>query len=573
MTIPIYSSDFETTTSPNDCRVWAYGSCEVGNPDNFYWGLTVDDFLNHCRKLKKSKHYFHNLKFDGEFIINRLFELGFEYVEDRSELDDNTFTTIISDMGQWYMISIMFKYDRRKAIKCEIYDSMKLLNFSVEQIAKSFGFEISKLEIDYNKYRPVGYQPDAQEKQYLHHDVKIVAMALEIVFANGDTKMTVGANALEDLKTTIGKKEFDRLFPSLPLAMDRDIRQAYKGGYVYVNPKYKGKIIGSGLVFDVNSLYPFVMRNRAMPYGEPLFFSGKYKYDKLYPLYAQCFTCSFEIKKDHIPTIQIKNSLSFVPTEYLTTTNNEEITLTLTSVDFNLFMEHYHVYNLEFHSGYKFKSIEGVFAPYVDKWTEAKIEAKKAGNKALMLLAKLKLNSPYGKLATNPIVKSKIPYYENGLVKYAISLPEERKALYIPAGAFITSYAKEITIRSAQKVYNRFMYADTDSLHLEGLEMPSNLTIDSYTLGAWKHELIFTKAKYLRAKSYVEFGYEPGEDESTAQLMVTCAGLPARCYSQVTFENFDYDTVYTGKLTPKRVPGGVVLEETTFKLKRDCLAQ
>lgn len=566
--IPVYSSDFETTTNPNDCRVWAYGSCEVGNPDNFYWGLTVDHFLDHCRRLKKSKHYFHNLKFDGEFIINRLFELGFEYVEDRTELDDNTFTTIISDMGQWYMISIMFKYDRRKAIKCEIYDSMKLLNFSVDQIAKSFGFDVMKLEIDYNKYRPVGYVPDDQELTYLHHDVKIVAKALEIVFAQGDTKMTVGANALADLKATIGKKEFDRLFPSLPLAMDTDIRQAYKGGYVYANPLYQGREIGAGLVFDVNSLYPFVMRNKPMPYGEPLYFDGKYKFDKLYPLYVQCFTCSFEIKKDHIPTIQIKNSLAFVPTEYLTTTNHEEITLTLTSVDFAIFLEHYHVYNLEFHNGYKFKSITGVFAPYVDKWTNAKIEAKKAGNEPLKLLAKLKLNSPYGKLATNPIVRSKIPYYENGLVKYANSLPEERQALYIPAGAFITAYAREITIRSAQKVYHRFMYADTDSLHLDGLEIPDLLDVDAYRLGAWKLELIFSKAKYLRAKSYVEYGHEPGESPDKSTLHVTCAGLPAKCYKQVTFENFDYDMEYTGKLTPKRVKGGVVLEDTTFKLKR-----
>lgn len=30
-----YTADFETTTDPNDCRVWAYGICEIGNTDNF----------------------------------------------------------------------------------------------------------------------------------------------------------------------------------------------------------------------------------------------------------------------------------------------------------------------------------------------------------------------------------------------------------------------------------------------------------------------------------------------------------------------------------------------------------
>ena len=52
------------------------------------------------------------------------------------------------------------------------------------------------------------------------------------------------------------------------------------------------------------------------------------------------------------------------------------------------------------------------------------------------------------------------------------------------------------------------------------------------------------------------------------ELQVKCAGLPANCHAQVTFENFDYGTTYTGKLKPKTVEGGVILEETTYNLGR-----
>ena len=41
----IYTADFETTTDINDCRVWAYAICEVGNPDNFIYGNSIEDFM------------------------------------------------------------------------------------------------------------------------------------------------------------------------------------------------------------------------------------------------------------------------------------------------------------------------------------------------------------------------------------------------------------------------------------------------------------------------------------------------------------------------------------------------
>ena len=31
-----YTADFETTTDPEDCRVWAYAISEIGKPDNLF---------------------------------------------------------------------------------------------------------------------------------------------------------------------------------------------------------------------------------------------------------------------------------------------------------------------------------------------------------------------------------------------------------------------------------------------------------------------------------------------------------------------------------------------------------
>lgn len=51
------------------------------------------------------------------------------------------------------------------------------------------------------------------------------------------------------------------------------------------------------------------------------FLIGKYKEDKVYNLYIQMITCSFKIKKNKIPTIQIKHNLNYKSNEYLETSN------------------------------------------------------------------------------------------------------------------------------------------------------------------------------------------------------------------------------------------------------------
>ena len=104
-----FTADFETTTDVDDCRVWAYALCEIGNVDNFIYGNNIEDFIKFCSdKYKNYQLYFHNLKFDGEYIFNYLLNNGFSYVKDKKERKDKTFTCLISDMGQFYSIEIYF---------------------------------------------------------------------------------------------------------------------------------------------------------------------------------------------------------------------------------------------------------------------------------------------------------------------------------------------------------------------------------------------------------------------------------------------------------------------------------
>ena len=574
-----FTADFETNVDEKACRVWAWAVCEIGNPDNLTYGNSIDGFMNWCANKKYNYVcYFHNLKFDGEYIFNYLLKNGYELIYNKKQRKDKSFTCLISSMGQFYTIEIYFTVRKNRVNKVTIYDSMKILNMSVDKIAKDFDLPIRKLELDYKEYREIGHELTSEEIDYIRNDVEIMSRALKIMFDLGLNKMTIGSCALHNYKENI--KNFGRYFPEIPLELDQDMRKSYKGGFTYLNPLYKGKEAEEGLVLDVNSLYPSVMQNEYLPYGKPIYFSGKYEYSFLYPLYIQRLSCSFELKEGKIPTIQLKNNPSYNPTEYLSSSNGDIITLTLTNIDLKLFFENYNINFLSYDGGWKFKRVKGLFNEYINVWSNNKIEAKKNNNKSLYTISKLMLNSLYGKFSKNPMNRSKYPYLtDDGKVAYKLGEIEEGKGLYIPIGAFITSYAREKTIRTSQairdyslKKYGKdyYIYSDTDSCHLlkmEDEELKSFLDIDEYRLGAWKVESTFKRGKYLRQKCYIELGYDD-------VMNVTVAGLPHKLHKYVTFENFDIgfsllaeDTSIDHKLTYKHVNGGVLLIDTDFTIK------
>lgn len=65
-----FTADFETATWKEDeTWVWAWAVCEIGNESNIVIGNNIDSFINFCKKEKNAVFYFHNLKFDAEFLL------------------------------------------------------------------------------------------------------------------------------------------------------------------------------------------------------------------------------------------------------------------------------------------------------------------------------------------------------------------------------------------------------------------------------------------------------------------------------------------------------------------------
>lgn len=567
-----YTADFETNNSVTECRVWAYAICEIGNIDNFIYGNNIEDFIKWCEKVKGNPTlFFHNLKFDGCYIISYLLQNGYEWVDNRDNRRDKTFTTLITDMGVWYQIEIYFKVTSKRTVSVKINDSLKILNFSVDKIAKDFKLPISKLEIDYNEIRPIGHILTDQEVDYIRNDVTIMAMALDIMFKAGLTKMTIGSDAISNYKDTI--TSFTDYFPMLTYEEDEVIRKSYRGGWTYANPKWTNRQIGEGIVIDKNSMYPYQLSDKLLPFGRPEYYDGHYKEDITYPLWVETISAKFDLKPNMLPTLQLKNTLGFIPNEYIETTKGEYVTITLTSVDYELLVTHYDVDVLEYHGGYKFKGIKGLFTKYVSTWMSEKNKAKKEDNASMYVISKLCLNSLYGKFGLNPNTRSKKPYLnDDKILKFELLPREIRDSIYVPVASFTTAYARMDIISNAQAIrdyslskYGKdyFLYSDTDSIHamkLEEDELIKFMEIDDYKLGAYKVESTFRKACFIRQKCYIEEDYD-------GVIHSTIAGLPKKLGTDITFDNFKTGFTTSGKLRFMQVPNGVILVPTDFTIK------
>ena len=535
-------------------------------------------------------------------------EEGLNIKSDKRELKQSKTFEIIYANGTFYQVTLNLYYDKfidgkkeKTCMKQIIFkDSYKIASFPLVKIAKDFlGITIPKDGVNHHFIRRRNYLLNSEEMKYLYDDVKILKDFINLILIQGINvnsnykviidKMTIASQSLNEFKHLMyesfkdgsyvsceafknfdnaeikGNKEsaknlnnlFESVFPQISLQLDSFIRRSYFGGIVYKNSELVDSLEGDicGLVYDVNSLYPSVMRARLLPYGFPLSFNGDYnKSDidkKEYPLYFQEIRVKkFHIKHGFIPNIQIRNSQNFNGTVYAKSNKYidydgkekyEECNFVFTNVQLDYFLKSYDVEGIDYIRGVAFQGSYGIFDRYIDTF----MEMKKNGKGAVRATAKLFLNSLYGKFGMNPIKEEKIIDYQDKTFS-TISTDNDGnkldyldKGVFIAMASFITSYAREVLLTSIEKVYDRFLYCDTDSIHITGYEIP-NIVIHDKNLGAWKLEGKFTKAKYIGAKRYAEYIDNKWD--------IKCCGLSRDIMEKITMDIFE-----CCEFTPKEI--------------------
>lgn len=594
----IMVADFETTVydGQDSTEVWAVSSDYVYD-DDYRLFHSLPEYFEYIFKLNDNLIiYFHNLKFDGNFMVYDLLKrLDFKFTPKLIMYKHPTkfFTTLISDKNRWYNLTL--SYNKHKI---EFRDSAKLMPYTLEQVGEAFQTEHRKLKMEYKGFRYPGCDISLSEQLYIRNDVLVLKEAMRHMLDAGFNRLTIGSCCLNEFKELFKQSnvcELEYIFPNLKdisceilgfRNWDEYIRKTYKGAWCYCK---EGEAI-DGNTYDINSLYPFVMHSSSRnyyPVGMPHVFydSIPEKCNNVDVVYFVRIKCKFKLKENMLPTIQIKDSFLYKSNEWLTTSDikyrgkyyeyfeldgkiydNKPI-LNLTKADYELFLKHYNVWDLEILDGCWFNAEMGLFDNYIDKWNFKKENAK---NKVERTQAKLMNNNLYGKLSTDDNSTYLEPQLIDDVVHYIPREEHNKKVFSISCGSFVTSYARCYTITHAQLNYKIFRYADTDSLHLSGIGI--GLEIHPTKLGAWKHETHWRRGKFLRQKCYCEFVDIKDDKKIYPHWEITCAGMSERAknnfLAQHPITDFKYELTIPGNLKPKVIKGGVLLVEYPFTLRK-----
>lgn len=297
------------------------------------------------------------------------------------------------------------------------------------------------------------------------------------------TRLTVGSTAIKELEkfhTIIRTNENH----------DRAFRPYYYGGRV--EALRKGKVTGDFKVYDVNSMYPHVMRNFDHPIGRAYYHVHRPELDEMGNIKGfpdKPYFLRFEGRSNGALPRRTPDGLRFDSHtgEYCACSHEIRASLELGILTIT------HTYEV-----WVPKETQR-YERFVDHFMVEKIEGKREKNKAKELFAKFMLNSAYGKYGSNPenyfdylLVRAGEPYPagdEWDMVEFretgSIWKKKTPKPFYfdVAIAASITSASRATLLRGLHSSRGA-VYMDTDSLICESL----NAELSETELGAWKLE-------------------------------------------------------------------------------------
>lgn len=358
-----------------------------------------------------------------------------------------------------------------------IRDSFSLLPVPLSGMQKT-EIEYWKMEKEYReKYKREILDYLRDDCIFLHDHVS------EFIRMFG-THLTMAGAAIKQLKTF---HDVDKITSE---GTDKQFRKYYYGGRVQCLKR--GVLEGDFKVYDVNSMYPSVMKDFLHPVSSNyIHYIGR----SARTIVERCDFAKIRAKNNGaLPRIvdegTAKARLSFEEPNGVFYATGHEIRAGLETgrLDIQDVLE---AYKAESH---------GTFADFIDYFYTMRLKAKANGDAMRTLFYKLVMNSAYGKFAQNPdgfkdwcIVDDEaleMPWlpeheFDNGWIIYSrpTTKPHSIFRYNIMTAASITGAARAMLMRGLHSSVNP-VYCDTDSIICERLEGD----LDEKRLGAWKLE-------------------------------------------------------------------------------------
>lgn len=468
-----------------------------------------------------------------------------------------------------------------------LHDSLKLLPSSLDKLCKDFdikdnkkkdlteyiienGYAIYNEDGSYNKKDSLGNffekvpAEDEVLNEYLMYDcISLYEIIQKLIIISGLSPNeivfcpTTPSLAMKVFKTQY-KEDYEQAIKTKYVGergqfAENFLRCGYYGGRTEV---FK-PVMENGYHYDVNSLYPFVMKYGKYPVGDYKILDAeesKKKYDvwKLRGHGGGVLYCKIYVPETlYIPPLprhDPSGKLLF-PVGHLmgawTLIELKEAERVGCVIE-------------EFIQMIYFPKMVNLFEKFISHFEQIKINS----HGAKRTFAKLMQNSLYGKFGMNrqrttyadisqlgKIKEDGTVYRVHHHTKNLMNLKfveyvTESKARYIQPqiASYVTAYARILLYRGllAQQETGEVSYCDTDSIASTGT-MPDDKVHDS-EYGKWKLESVIEKGIFLQPKFYAE---RPVEGKDT----IRAKGIPSSERTRLTFENYEQwlEVIRTGE--------------------------
>lgn len=400
-----------------------------------------------------------------------------------------------------------------RIVKCALYQHELRDSLSIIPVALK-GYQ--KDEIDYD-----WFEADQRENHkkaimdYMHSDCVYLLDLVTAFIERFGPKLTVGSTAITELQKY---HTFERMKPN----DDAYFRQFYFGGRVQCFRS--GVLSGPFVLYDVNSMYPHVMRDYLHPVNSSFDIGSELpdNFDK--PFFAR-----FIGRNAGALPVRTKHELTFDQTEgeFFACSHEIKAGLELGLLHIDKVIE----------CAVATETIS--FAEFVDTFYKQKTDCKIAGDKIGELFAKFMLNSAYGKFGTNPEnfedwfmsrdVDDEMTLEANG---YELKEEFEEFTLWarpsnvldssyfdVSVAASITSAARSVLLRGIHNAVDP-IYCDTDSLICRSFAGD----ISETRLGGWKLETSAPSAAVAGRKLYALYDPERMRDKGYKPAKIATKG-------------------------------------------------
>ncbi|MEK5046161.1 DNA polymerase [Bacillus sp. FSL L8-0637] len=530
----------------------------------YYTGYTFADVLPVFEKYKdKECHvYIHNLDFDLSKIIKEL--------RDYAEPSFNNSLFINGNIVTFTASHII------------LHDSFRLLPSSLENLCRDFELlEDGKKDIvDYMEENHFGIYNVKKRKlnhrltkgnffktvdkddevlcEYMEYDCRSLYKILEIVlelsglelehFVKCPTTASLSKTVYKeqykkDYKLAISTKQYNE--KKLGRGLENFVRQGYYGGRTEVfTPR-----ITNGYHYDVNSLYPYVMKNAEMPIGFPNILDGE-EAQLSYDLWKRRkYGAGFIQAKVYVPENMY---IPVLPKKDYT----GKLIFPVGRIEGVWTFQELSVAESEgcviekIESGVVFEKTSPVFREFVSHFEQIKNTSRGAKR----TFAKLMQNALYGKFAmqrervmyadisdrekleAEGHTVSKVIYNMNGIHMEFLEYDGYAMAEYIQPhiSAYITSIARIILYKGLKYAEEKgiLAYCDTDSI-ASTVMFPEHMVHDK-EYGKWKLEGFIEEGLYFQPKMYAEKTFFNGKYKEVLRMK----GVP----KWVVNEQLDYNS-------------------------------